>query len=231
MAELRELIGEMSNRGTNCGPNAFQTDPGYQFALQQGTQALDRSAGGSGMFGSGNAATALTNYGQGLANQQYGNWLSNLSGLNNQGLQAAAGQTGRQGALAGINEWQGGQAVANNNNAVNGFVNAQNNMNAANAQGGANIFSTILGGTNLGAKAGPGFFGAPTQAPSGGWSVSDRKMKTDIETLGKDRETGLKMYAYRYKSDAKITPKVVGPMAQISKRYGPIWSARLAGLR
>jgi hypothetical protein len=149
-------LGLNGPQGNAAATSAFQTDPGYQFALQQGTQALDRSAAGSGMFGSGNAAEALTNYGQGMANQQYGNWLSNLSGLNNQGLTAAMGQTQRQGAMAGINEWGAGQQVANNNNAVNGYVGAQNQTAAANAQGGQNLLETLFGGSNLTAKVAPG---------------------------------------------------------------------------
>lgn len=53
-----------------------------------------------------------------------------------------------------------------------------------------------------------------------GFKWSDRSMKTDIEKVGKDKETGLDMYAYRYKGDPKTYPKVVGPMAQdIEKKY------------
>lgn len=50
--------------------------------------------------------------------------------------------------------------------------------------------------------------------------MSDKREKTDIEKLGKDPETGLTMYAYRYKGDPKSYPKVVGPMAQeIERKY------------
>ncbi|MBR2818225.1 MAG: tail fiber domain-containing protein [Reyranella sp.] len=49
---------------------------------------------------------------------------------------------------------------------------------------------------------------------------SDRDAKTDIKKLGTDSETGLDMYAYRYKGDPKSYPKVVGPMAQdVEKKY------------
>lgn len=54
----------------------------------------------------------------------------------------------------------------------------------------------------------------------GGGFFSDKNEKTDIKRLGKDPETGLDMYAYRYKGDPKSYPKVVGPMAQdIEKKY------------
>jgi hypothetical protein len=49
---------------------------------------------------------------------------------------------------------------------------------------------------------------------------SDPKDKTDITKLGTDSESGLPMYAYRYKDDPKNTPKAVGPMAtDIEKMY------------
>jgi hypothetical protein len=50
--------------------------------------------------------------------------------------------------------------------------------------------------------------------------LSDKDMKTDVKKLGKDEETGLDIYSYRYKGDPKTYPKVVGPMAQdIEKHY------------
>ena len=51
--------------------------------------------------------------------------------------------------------------------------------------------------------------------------LSDRRDKTDIEELGVDDETGLPMYAYRYKKDPKNTPKIVGPMAQDVEKVAP----------
>ena len=51
-------------------------------------------------------------------------------------------------------------------------------------------------------------------------AMSDRTEKTDIKKVGKDDETGLDLYAYRYKGDPKTYPKVVGPMAQdIAKKF------------
>lgn len=44
--------------------------------------------------------------------------------------------------------------------------------------------------------------------------ASDKTMKTDIQSMGKDPATGIKMAAFRYKGDPKSYPKVVGPMAQ-----------------
>ena len=59
-----------------------------------------------------------------------------------------------------------------------------------------------------------GIFGLPSFG-------SDERMKTDVQKLPeKDKETGLPLYAFRYKGDPKNYPKVVGPMAQeVEKKY------------
>jgi hypothetical protein len=50
-----------------------QQEPGYQFALQQGTAALDRSAAASGNLLTGNTGEALTQFGQQLGEENYQN--------------------------------------------------------------------------------------------------------------------------------------------------------------
>ena len=48
-----------------------EDDPSYQWRLQQGQQALERSAAGRGALSSGATLKALTNYAQGAASQEY----------------------------------------------------------------------------------------------------------------------------------------------------------------
>lgn len=83
----------------------FQQDPGYAFRMQQGQQALERSAAAKGGLNSGGTLKALTQYGQDMGSQEYGNAynrfnadrdrrfgrLSNISGM---GQSSAAGLTG-----------------------------------------------------------------------------------------------------------------------------------------
>jgi hypothetical protein len=69
--------------------------------------------------------------------------------------------------------------------------------------------SILLGGLGLATKAAPLL------------GLSDRKDKTDIKKLGKDPDTGIPLYAYRYKGDPKSYPKVVGPMADDLERFLP----------
>jgi uncharacterized protein YukE len=51
----------------NFAPN----DPSYQWRLEQGQQTVERSAAAKGLLGSGNVLTALTDYAQGAASQEY----------------------------------------------------------------------------------------------------------------------------------------------------------------
>lgn len=59
--------------------------------------------------------------------------------------------------------------------------------------------------------------------------LSDEDMKTDIEKVGKDKETGLDVYSYRYKGDPKTYPKVVGLMADDIEEEMPEAVEKVAG--
>jgi hypothetical protein len=70
---------ENSLKGLLTDPSSFQGTPGFQFALGQGLNAVNRS--NSRMRGSGSALAALTNYGTGLATQDYGNEVDRMGRL------------------------------------------------------------------------------------------------------------------------------------------------------
>lgn len=101
----------------------YQATPGYQFALDQGLDAINARAGASGGLDSGATRTALMEYGQELQNQYYGQYLDRLTGQAGDGLNAAALQgtagtnyaTGASNALANIGNAQAAGAVAQGN--------------------------------------------------------------------------------------------------------------------
>src|ERR1019366_2590442 len=64
---------------------AFTNTPGYQFQEQQGVAALDQSAASKGGLLSGDQLEAITNYSSGLASENFGNYVSGLTGLANTG--------------------------------------------------------------------------------------------------------------------------------------------------
>jgi hypothetical protein len=67
-----------------ANPSSVSSLPGYQFQLSQGSEATARGMAAGGFLNSGNEATALTQYGQGLASSFYSQQtqlLSSLSGI------------------------------------------------------------------------------------------------------------------------------------------------------
>lgn len=78
----------------------FQADPGYQFRLNEGMKAINRSAAAHGAAGGAGTGKALAQFGSGLASQEYQNaW----NRWNTQGQQRIAGLQG----LAGLGERAG----------------------------------------------------------------------------------------------------------------------------
>ncbi len=91
----------------------FQTSPGYQFRMDEGVKALDRSAASRGMLRSGAQQKGLTAFGQGIASEEYNNYLGslfNLSGMGNQAASSANNTAGQLTANAGNFVAQGGAA-------------------------------------------------------------------------------------------------------------------------
>jgi hypothetical protein len=91
----------------------FQTSPGYQFRMDEGSKALDRSAASRGLLRSGAQQKAITAFGQGAASEEYGNYLGNLFTAAGMGSQAASSGNATAGQLvsdAGNNIYRGGAA-------------------------------------------------------------------------------------------------------------------------
>lgn len=126
-------------------PSSVRGLPGYQFAMDEGVNALDRSAAARGMLNSGRASKDLLRFGTGLADSTYGNQLMRLMGLNQQGMGATGAQVGTVGT--GLQ----GQ-LGTRQSAYQGQMNAagtigQGEIAAANAQaqGVGNITNLISG--------------------------------------------------------------------------------------
>ena len=139
-------LGLGGAQGNQAATDAFQTGPGYQFALDQGLQALNRNAASRGMLASGNNTQDILKYSQGLANQEYGNWQNRLGTLGQQGLQAAGAQTNRQGALAGLDTGYGQGAANVYQNTANSLM----DLYKPQQQQSSGLGSALAGGLNLG---------------------------------------------------------------------------------
>lgn len=157
-------IGPGGQPGTATSP--FQQSPGYNFAKQQGMDAIINGASRGGGMG-GNTLKALTTFGTGVANQDYYNYLSAL----NSGWQGLTGNLfgiSGQGAGAATNLGSFGTQVA-------GQV-AGNQIGAGNAQAAGIMGSTnaITGAINTGLKNIMSLYQNNQNSSvmdSGGWTV------------------------------------------------------------
>ncbi len=76
-----DALGLNGPAGSAAATGAFRTSPGYQFQLDQGIDAITRAQNAVGMGASGNTLRQAQTYGSGLADQEYQNWLKNLTGI------------------------------------------------------------------------------------------------------------------------------------------------------
>jgi len=162
---LRNALGLGGPAGNAAAEAAFKASPGYQFQLGQGLDALTRAANATGMGASGNTLQQALQFGQGLANTEYGNWLQNLTTnqgqllpLGIQGLgQAATGQGNAllTGGTSGANIYTGtGEQLSNllsntGANAANLYTGLGTNLSNLTSQGYGNLANLLsAGGVN-----------------------------------------------------------------------------------
>lgn len=93
----QEALGRLQN------PQAsFQASPGYNFVRSEGQRDIGNSFAARGGAASGNALRALTEFNQGLASQEFGNWWNQQSQLAGVG-QGATNALGAFGARTADN--------------------------------------------------------------------------------------------------------------------------------
>lgn len=108
--------------------SGFYSSPDYEFTRREGQRGMEQSAAARGGAFSGNALRGLSEYNQGLASQQFGNYYNRLAGVAGVG-QAATGSIASAGANASNN-------ISNNLMAA-GNARASGIMGAANSWTGA----------------------------------------------------------------------------------------------
>lgn len=133
-ARLSDLLGTSGNASAAgygelakpFTPGDLTQDPGYQFQLKQGTDAINRSLGAKGQLFSGAALKAAQDYGTGLADQTYKDAYARDAQQKAQQYGMYAGQSGAgQGAAASAANIYGniGNAKANAGIASSGVLN------------------------------------------------------------------------------------------------------------
>lgn len=130
-SNLQNLMGAGGPTASANMLNGLRNYPGYQFALQQGQQGLDRTAAAKGLLLSGGQLKDTVNYNQGMADQLFGNYFNQNMDLAKIGQNSAAG-VGTQGqnaaSTAGNMQMLGAGALGNGiNNVASTFGNTINN--------------------------------------------------------------------------------------------------------
>lgn len=129
--------------GTAYG--GFTATPGYEFRLQSGNDSINALAGARGGLHSGATLKALADYNQGMASEEYGNYLGRLAGLTDMGQASAANTAQASNAFAQM----GSNALANKGNAAAAGAAGFNNALQGGLNTGLNIWAYQQG---LGAK-------------------------------------------------------------------------------
>lgn len=134
-------LGKLATENdTPFDPSQVQLDPGYQFGLKQGQQAIDRKAAASGGRISGAALKAAAQYGTDYATSGY-------SAAYSRANQARTDRLNRLAALAGI-----GQTATQNVDAAG--ANKANATSALLAAAGSNAGAATLAQGNIWGNAG-----------------------------------------------------------------------------
>jgi hypothetical protein len=140
-----DATGANGQGGFDRAQSNFRSDPGYQFQMDQGQQALNRSHAAAGNLASGNADADTLKFSQGLADQSYGNYVSRLQPyLQLAGSGATTAAAGQAGAAAQL-----GTGLSSNFTGLGGATNADYTAQgqAANAnytgQGASNAAATM----------------------------------------------------------------------------------------
>ena len=142
---LQQLIQGTQPGGQFNQPFNYTSSPGYNFALQQGQQAITDNAAASGA-GGGNTMKNLVNYTTGAASQDYNQQLQNW-------LQSQQQQYNLIGNVAGLGE--NAAAGLGNTSAQVGRQIGSNIIGAGNAQAAGTVgaASAISGGLGQGYNA------------------------------------------------------------------------------
>jgi len=176
-----DATGANGAEGYGRAVNNFHTGPGYQFNMDEMLDAVNRSAASRGMLSSGNTTSDLMTKASGIANQEFGNYVSRLQpflSMYTQGAQGLSGahesmadletgygkdmaqmQVGRADKLAGVNMARAALDSDAANNRANLLLDIAGQIAPIRMQGmmagqqaAANRFGAVMGAVDLGTK-------------------------------------------------------------------------------
>lgn len=194
---LSDLSGQMGDLSRSFTMTDFQQDPGYQFRMDEGQKALERSAAAKGGLMGGGTLKALSRYGQDFASNEYTNAYNRFNNDRDQRFNKLS-------SLAGVGQSSASQ-IANSGNQAGQQV-AQNQIGVGNAQA-----SNIMGQQNR-------LTNMIGQGAGAAMMFSDERLKTNIEPVSsedlQELKDKVKAYKFKYKNEAHGEGDFVGVLAQ-----------------
>lgn len=163
-----DSLGVNGAAGNANAVNSFQTGPGYEFAVNQSLDALDRRAASRGMLASGNNTLDTLGTVNGLANQEYSGWQNKLAGLISPEMQAAGGVAGANANKANVYSQDAMNRVNLSSNVANGMNSSATQGANAQMQASGNALGLGMQLANLGVNAMSGGMGGGTSMLGGG---------------------------------------------------------------
>lgn len=225
---LGNLLGLNGQSGYDQAVSQFQTSPGYEAAVSEGTENVLRNQARTGDLRSGKTNVDLQNVAQNLQNKEWNNYTTNLQSYAN------SGQQGAQGAASGIGSLYSGlgnQLNSSYGNQANLAYSTQTGM--GNAEANAALASNAASGNFVNALMNIAGLGANAAGQAGGMAslmaLSDERAKDDIEQIGETFD-GQPLYRFTYKDDPS-GKKHIGPMAQEVETRTPDAVREFGGLK
>lgn len=211
-----DVTGANGPEGFARAVSNFQNSPGFQSAIDTGSENVLRNRARTGDLRSGATNIDLQNLAQNLQNQQWQQYTANLSPFLGTSAQAASGIGALNSGLGNqLNASFGDQAQAvYNMNA--GIGNAEANAALASNNASANGWGAIMQGANLLASALP-------------FLPSDERIKDEIEPVG-ELFDGQTIYRYRYKGDPSEATHI-GVLAQEAEGVNPDAVVEFGGVK
>jgi hypothetical protein len=156
-----DALGLNGPEGVARATAAFHTGPGYNFAVNQGLDALTRAANVGGGVAGGNVLRSAQTFGQGMADQEFKDWLTRVAGLGSTYSPLEANALGQVASGTGNAYLTGGTGAANiytgtgqrlsdllsgyGTNAANIYTGAGRSLADLAATGGANLANIYTG--------------------------------------------------------------------------------------
>ncbi|RLI45230.1 hypothetical protein DRO61_10970 [Candidatus Bathyarchaeota archaeon] len=125
-------------------------DPAYEFRMEEGVNALDRSAASRGRLLSGAQDRAVTRYGSNLASQEYGNAFSRSLTEHNVALAKQQGLAGVGQSATNVVSSAGQNMASNVGNIMTSSATQQGNALMAGANAKAGMYSNLANTANQG---------------------------------------------------------------------------------